>query len=122
MLLDFNKLFEKYGLKIKGVLHIGAHHGQEYETYANKGIRPILFFEPLKENFEKLKSYVQHAPFTYLHNYALGNKEGKIKMNVEHANQGQSSSILNPKKHLKHYPDITFKCNIWVMFQMLFWI
>jgi hypothetical protein len=29
-------------------------------------------------------------------------------MNVEVANQGQSSSILKPKKHLQQYPHITF--------------
>ena len=31
MLLDFNNLKEKYSLEINGVLHIGAHYGEEYE-------------------------------------------------------------------------------------------
>jgi hypothetical protein len=39
---------------------------------------------------------------------ALGNENKKINMYVETANNGQSSSILKPKKHLEQYPHITF--------------
>ena len=35
-------------------------------------------------------------------------------MNIETANEGQSSSILEPKIHLKQYPHITFNSKITV--------
>jgi len=38
MLLNLDNLKEKYDLKIKGVLHIGAHVGQEYKTYERLGL------------------------------------------------------------------------------------
>jgi len=110
MLLDLEKLKEKYNLNIKGVLHIGAHFGQEYYTYEKMGIKNTMFFEPLPHTFEKLKSNIGDK--TVLVNTALGNMVGEIEMNVETANQGQSSSILEPIVHLQQYPHIKFNNKI----------
>lgn len=106
MLLDLEKLKEKYNLNIKGVLHIGAHFGQEYTTYEKMGIKNTMFFEPLPHTFEKLKANIGDK--TVLVNTALGNVIGEIEMNVETVNQGQSSSILEPVIHLQQYPHIKF--------------
>jgi FkbM family methyltransferase len=107
MLLDLEKLKEKYDLNIKGVLHIGAHFGQEYSTYEKMGIKNTMFFEPLPHTFEKLKQNIGDKAI--LVNTALGDMDGEIEMNVEHRNQGQSSSILEPVIHLKQYPHIRFE-------------
>jgi FkbM family methyltransferase len=115
MLLDLFKLKEKYDLKIKGVLHIGAHFGQELQTYESLNIENIMFFEPLPHTFEKLKLNTQNkGKNVVLINTALGNKIGEIDMYVETANQGQSSSILEPSIHLKQYPHIQFNNKITV--------
>ena len=106
MLLDFNSLYNKYKLDIKGVLHIGAHYGQEDFYYRNKNINNVMYFEPLKKNFEVLKSNVSNN--SILHNIALGNERKKINMFVETNNKGMSSSILKPKLHLTQYPNIVF--------------
>jgi hypothetical protein len=45
--LDLEELVQKYQLKIKGLIHIGAHYGQEYEIYQKLGITNLIFFEPL---------------------------------------------------------------------------
>lgn len=107
MLLDFNYLKEKYNLKIDGILHIGAHFGEEYETYLSNNIKNLIFFEPVPVTFEKLKEKLDGKAI--LVNTALGNSEGKITMNVETANNGQSSSILKPALHLLQYPHIKFE-------------
>lgn len=107
MLLDLTDLKNKYNLDIKGVIHIGAHHGQEYATYKNLNIKNIIFFEPLSDNFKILKERVGDE--CELFNLALGNTVGEIKMHVEVNNNGQSSSILKPKLHLDQYPHITFE-------------
>ena len=39
MILPLKKLVETYELHIKGVLHIGAHYGQEYGDYLQQGIQ-----------------------------------------------------------------------------------
>jgi FkbM family methyltransferase len=113
MLLDLLKLKEKYNLNIKGVLHIGAHFGQEFSVYENLNIKNVMFFEPLPHTFEKLKENIHGKnKNAILVNTALGNTVGEIEMNVESANQGQSSSILEPHIHLQQYPHIRFNNKI----------
>ena len=38
MLLNFNELVKKYNMNIKGVIHIGAHYGQEHQLYKENDI------------------------------------------------------------------------------------
>jgi FkbM family methyltransferase len=90
----------------KGVIHIGAHWGQEYPIYKHCKIPNLIFYEPLKENYKVLQTKV--GPEVILRNVALGNFIGDIDMFVEVANQSMSCSILEPDIHLKQYPHITF--------------
>lgn len=107
MILDFNFLKNKYNLNIKGIIHIGGHHGQEYDLYKPLNI-PILFFEPTTNSFNILKNKVKNDSNVITYQCALGNENKLITMNIETINNGQSSSILKPKKHLEQYPHITF--------------
>ena len=120
MLLDLKKIKEKYDLNIKGIIHIGAHFGQEYKTYEDLNVENIMFFEPLPHTFEKLKENIHgNGKKAVLVNTALGNIKGEVEMYVETANQGQSSSILEPSIHLKQYPHITFNEKIKVPITLL---
>jgi FkbM family methyltransferase len=107
MLLDLISLNEKYKMNIKGVAHIGAHFGEENTIYDRLNIKNRIFFEPLSSNFNTLKNNLGEV--YPLYKVALGNENKKINMNVETANSGQSSSILNPKLHLTQYPHILFE-------------
>lgn len=104
--LDLEKLVQKYQVNIKGLIHVGAHYGQEYEIYQKLGIANLIFFEPLSQNFEILKTHVGEK--VKLVQKALGNENKKVKMYKESANNGMSSSILKPQKHLEQYPEIVF--------------
>lgn len=106
MLLDFNGIVRKYNMNINGVLHIGAHHGEEHSLYKMNNVSKIVYFEPLKSNFQVLESNV--GSDATLYNIALGQEEKEIEMFVETANKGQSSSILEPVLHLVQYPGIIF--------------
>jgi FkbM family methyltransferase len=106
MLLNLDNLTEKYDLKIKGVLHIGAHVGQEYNTYQRLGINNVMFFEPVPSTFQRLKENV--GDNAILVNTALGNIEGEVEMFTETINEGQSSSVLQPDYHLVQHPNIQF--------------
>lgn len=106
MLLNFEQLKLKHNMTIKGVIHIGAHIGQEYKTYEKHNIKNLMFFEPVPVTFKKLNENLSGKAI--LVNKALGNNNSKIKMNIETANEGQSSSILKPNLHLKQYPHIQF--------------
>lgn len=109
MLISLSDLKVKYDLKINGVIHIGAHYGQEFPHYHKLGIKTnnIMFFEPIKSNFEELQKRLrEYKPLMF--NLALGNENKEVSMFVETKNQGQSSSILKPVKHLTQYPTIVF--------------
>ena len=50
MLISFASLKQKYDMHIKGVIHIGAHFGEEVKDYVDSGIDEMIFFEPLTES------------------------------------------------------------------------
>lgn len=106
MLKPLPELINQYNLNISGVIHIGGHHGQEYPLYKQCNIKNIAFVEPHPYNVEILKSNVGNECLIF--NTALGNQEGTIEMFIEEANQGQSSSVLEPYVHLQQYPHIEF--------------
>lgn len=106
MLLDLVSLVERHKMNITGVLHIGAHFGEENNVYNKLNIEKRVFFEPLTSNYNTLKNNLgEKFPLLQV---ALGNENKKITMNVETANNGQSSSILKPVLHLSQYPHIQF--------------
>ncbi len=109
MIIEIGDIIKKYNMNVSGVIHIGAHYGEEIPNYAKVGIQNIVLFEPLKENFEVLKKNI--SPYSDLnirkYQVALGNQNTTITMNLS-SNNLESSSILKPKQHLNLYPDITF--------------
>jgi FkbM family methyltransferase len=106
MLLDLVQINKKYNLKIKGVIHVGAHYGREFSVYQTLGIQKILFFEPVLQTFKILEQHIGSKAIAV--NKAVGNENKKIPMYIETANEGQSSSILAPELHLQQRPDIIF--------------
>lgn len=106
MWIDFNQTLLKYNIKPKGLIHIGAHYGTEYNIYKQSNIENCIFFEPLIKNFKVLKEHVGDKVQCY--NLALGNKICDIEMYVENSNQSRSCSVLRPKHHLNQYPSIHF--------------
>lgn len=106
MLLSLETLIIDYKLKIAGVIHVGAHYGQEVPIYTKCGIDKVLWFEPQPKAFAKL---LLNAPKTHkCFNLALGNSSQVLQMHIENNNDGQSSSFLPPKLHKDFYPSIRF--------------
>jgi len=108
MLINFTNLKRKYNMNIKGIVHIGAHYGEEIQEYVNNGIQNITVFEPLSNNFKVLYERLENVNADIQgYQVALGNKKGTAIMYLS-SNEAQSSSILKPKEHLEHHPDVTF--------------
>lgn len=107
MLLDFQALIKKYSLKITGVIHIGAHHGQELDEYAKvESIEDIILFEPDPDSYAVLKKH--EAENIFCENVALGSKRGRLSFYRSTGNKGMSNSLLEPALHATQYPDIVF--------------
>lgn len=108
MIISLKHMINTYSLNIKGVLHIGAHFGQEYDEYVNQGIKDMVFFEPVKSTYEQLTKNILQSDRVLTFNVALGNENKEVEMFVESVNKGMSSSVLAPELHLKQYPKIKF--------------
>ena len=96
-------------MDIKGIIHIGAHRGQEISDYIDGGIQDIILFEPLSTNFEILEQNLADMNANISgHQVALGNEEKKVTMYLSN-NEQMSSSILRPKKHIQNHPTVLFE-------------
>lgn len=93
---------------MKGVISIGSHYGQEYESWVMEGFENFMFFEPTKTSYDKLVKILPKLKNIKTFNIALGNYTGKANMFTETEHQGKGNSILVPKYHLEQYPDILF--------------
>ena len=108
-LIDENIIRNTVGKDVKGVIHIGAHFGQEHDFYESVGAKNILYFECHPQTYEKLLVSVGDKPNTVCVNKALGDENGVTKtMYCETANTGASNSLLKPNAHEQIYPGIKF--------------
>jgi FkbM family methyltransferase len=113
MILDLKELKEKYNMGITGVIHIGAHFGEEHKTYKELNIENIVYFEPVKKTFNILSERVKDAK---LFNYALGGENKVIEMHIEEADVYGCSSILKPSSN---YDSVVFTPNEFVEMKRL---
>lgn len=108
MLINFQQSLQKYNMHVRGVIHVGAHYGQEYKEYRSAGIQNVVFIEPCSKAFQVLQDTLGMVHGIKLINSACGAEFSIATMNVEQANQGMSNSLLKPAKHLEQYPSIQF--------------
>jgi FkbM family methyltransferase len=111
MIIKLDRIVREFNLDIRGVIHVGAHWGEEYEDYFVHGVKNMIFFEPVKSNYKMLLDYLppwrEDSIKTF--NLALGNETGTKQMFLETANRGQSCSLLEPGTHRQLYPQIPFE-------------
>ena len=110
MIVGFEDYKNNYKFKINGLIHVGAHIGQEYQDYMdNFGQIETHWFEPIPTVFNSLSQNLSDKPKVNLYNFALGESESISNIFVDQGNEGQSSSILKPKEHINQFPHITFE-------------
>lgn len=114
--MNFASLNVKHNLRVTGIIHVGAHYGEEDQMYIRAGVERRMYFEPIAANFAELERRVSGAS---LYRFAIGATRGTAEMYVETANQGESCSLLAPDHHLVQYPHITFEEREWVVVKRL---
>jgi len=106
MLIDFRTLFPKYGIKPKGVLHIGANVGEEAPVYDELGIKNVIWVEANPYICEKLKQNI--APYGHkYYNFAATDEDGQVTLH-ESNNGSQSSSLLELGTHKFAHPEVHY--------------
>lgn len=115
MLIDFRKLFPKYGIHPNGVLHIGANVGEEAPIYDELGIKNALFIEANPEIYPKLERNIEaiaRRGRMYITVQAcISDIEEDVNFHVSN-NGSQSSSILELGTHKIAHPEVHYTHDI----------
>lgn len=98
------------------ILEAGAADGSDTLRFAKlllpQGV--IYAFEPVLQNFERLRELVKDQHNVCAFRMALGDHDGKMRMNVSpnikvDDNIASSSSLLKPKTLISSHPHIVFE-------------
>lgn len=108
MLIDIKDLAKKYNVQSKGVLHIGAHLGQEAQTYADLGMNKMVFIEANPSIYDQLRTNISKYPNAKAVKACVSERDGDtVTFNIS-SNEGQSSSILEFGTHKTQHADVSF--------------
>jgi FkbM family methyltransferase len=101
MLIPFDTLVQRYSLAITGVLHVGAHAGEENDAYRKMGVpqSSIYWVEAIPDLATALSARLPNVIQA-----VVSNTEEPVVFRI--TNNGQSSSILPLKEHRREHPDI----------------
>jgi len=104
MLIPLQLLINKYNIKIKGVLHVGAHECEEindYELYISRD--KILWIEALPDKVNLSKD---RFPGILIEEAAVSDCNDIVTFH--RSNNGQSSSILELGLHKQFHPHVWY--------------
>jgi len=95
---------EKYNLKINGILHVGAHICEELDAYKKYGLTDsqIVWVEGNSDIFNHIK---RNNPKRRIFNVLISDRDNQ-ETDFIITNNGQSSSILELKEHLREHPQV----------------
>ena len=106
MLFTVSELKRCWGVQPNGVLHVGAHLGEEASEYEEFGWGPVIWVEAQPKLAEKLKSKLDPNRNSVI--LAAVWDFDDIKLNLHVASNSMSSSLLELGSHSASYPEITY--------------
>ncbi len=104
MLIDLKELCKKHNFIPRGVIHVGAHTGEERKVYNELGIKKVIWIEALIGlAYNLMEKFVNNDDYTVIH--AVVSDKDTYSM-FHTTNNFASSSLLELGTHLKHHPKI----------------
>jgi FkbM family methyltransferase len=116
-ILDIPQLFAAGGIIPRGVIHVGAHLGEERELYRKMGFQKVLFVEANPALADRLKTNMAGDPTVQVVHCAISDLDGSTTLHL--TSMDQSSSILPLKRHRDYYPMIEETGRVEVMARRL---
>ena len=100
-----DKVFQKWKIQPKGIIHIGANFCNERGFYAQAGCddSKVVWVEAIPGICNRCKQIFPHVTIL---NEAVSESECDIEFMVS-SNNGESSSILDFAEHAQIYPSVT---------------
>lgn len=109
MLITVSEIVASWKIKPNGVLHIGAHEAEESAAYRKYSWGPVIWVEANPDLIGKIKAIVPVEDQVVC--AALWDKnDEELSFNI--ADNGESSSLLEPLDHLTTYPLVQFNKTI----------
>ncbi len=106
--------FKKYLPANPVIIDCGAHDGADTVELAKLYKGQIHAFEPVENIFERLKKRTADYSSITCYKVALSDKNGTQNFFVSEGQSDGSSSLLEPKDHLRDHPDTFFEKQIQV--------
>jgi len=101
MLLDIEKLSIQYQIRPNGILHVGAHKGEEKVIYSRLNWSPVYWIEAQSNLVEDLRASILGSNDKVFHG-AIWN-ESNIDLDLNITNNGESTSLLELGSHKVNY-------------------
>ena len=110
MYITVSELSKYWNIAPTGVLHVGAHLGEEASDYEKFGWTPVIWVEAQPSLVKVLNSKLDPAKHKVIE-AAVWDQDG-VPLKLHIASNSQSTSLLNFGSHADSYPDITFVSEI----------
>ena len=104
MLINFNDLF--LSKKVNGIIHVGAHELEELSSYLKRNISRVIWIEANPEKYDLINRKIKNFENMVLGKFAAGSNHSIRELNL--ANNGLSSSLLELGTHLNNYPEVKY--------------
>ncbi len=105
MLISLTHLLTKYDLNPQGILHLGAHIGQETKVYQENNIHNVIWIEGNEKVYKKLISNLNKVKGNKFYNILISDIDN-VELEYHLTNNEESSSILELKDHKIFHPKV----------------
>jgi FkbM family methyltransferase len=106
MLISVSELSRDWGVSPNGVLHVGAHLGEEANEYENFGWLPAIWVEAQPKLVKNLSKKLLKPNHRIIEAAIWNENDVELMLNI--ASNSQSSSLLKFGSHSISYPDIEY--------------
>jgi len=105
---DITLLLKKNKIEKRGIIHIGAHEGQEVESYLSLGFKKIMLIEANPDLAENLKNNFKSFKEVTVINNAISDSEGTVDFHIHTSRTGSTepSSLLKMKEFKNIVPSL----------------
>lgn len=110
MLFTIKEIQDSWKITPKGVIHVGAHEGEEAAFYELNKWLPVLWIEAQPNLSNDLREKLNGKHHVVVNAAIWESDDSEINLNI--TSNGASSSLLELGTHKNHYPEIQLQSEI----------
>jgi FkbM family methyltransferase len=101
-------LLKAFDISPKGIVHVGANDGLEFDAYRESNADTVVYVEPISSVHAKLKAKVEGSKNHFAVKALCSDTSGqKVAFKIS-SNAGLSSSMFDLGNHAKLHPDVSY--------------